>query len=387
MARGGRPRDGAPTWVSSGPGGGLARRSCGKRRRVAVAGRPPCWTRQGPCRGPHRGLRAGPGAIGVTRERGSAPCFLATVPAWDTGPHGARERPMGAPWSAPTVTPTRPRMAAQAVRAPARVGTPLAHRRDDDVWREAAAAPRDENRRARPARRRRGRSQAAPVERVWGEKEDGRQRPRGPPACAATMVQRAVAMRLEARAAPACLDGAAGVRPGRRPPAARHAVRERGMTEGRGAVESLDRTRLRAGRRQRGKAGRLGRLLGTGRRASVMAHGRAHPPCDRRRARRGHRTRTGHDRPPAWAGGLVRARGRAPRAGTQRPDPCCGGRGQGRRAGSGRAEEHGPMTTAGGPRWPAPSSNDAAGGWVQHASSPPGRGAGERPRRVARLHP
>jgi hypothetical protein len=70
------------------------------------------------------------------------------------------------------------------------------------VTAEADAEHRDDNRRDLQERLRSGRSQAAPVERVWGAKEDGRQRPRGPPAFAATMVQRAVAMRLEARAAP-----------------------------------------------------------------------------------------------------------------------------------------------------------------------------------------
>ena len=38
----------------------------------------------------------------------------------------------------------------------------------------------------------------APVERVWIEKDDGRQRPIGKPAFEDKIVQRAVAMRLEA---------------------------------------------------------------------------------------------------------------------------------------------------------------------------------------------
>ena len=47
-------------------------------------------------------------------------------------------------------------------------------------------------------RLRNGRYQAAPVVRVWIEKEDGGQRPIGKPAFEDTMVQRAVAMLLEA---------------------------------------------------------------------------------------------------------------------------------------------------------------------------------------------
>jgi retron-type reverse transcriptase len=56
----------------------------------------------------------------------------------------------------------------------------------------------DEKLRDLHERLRRGRSQAAPVERVWLEQDDGGQRPIGKPPCEDTMVQRAVAMRLEA---------------------------------------------------------------------------------------------------------------------------------------------------------------------------------------------
>jgi retron-type reverse transcriptase len=56
----------------------------------------------------------------------------------------------------------------------------------------------DENRRDLHARLRSGRYQAAPVERVGIEKEDGSQRPIGTPACEDKMVQRAVARVLEA---------------------------------------------------------------------------------------------------------------------------------------------------------------------------------------------
>ena len=47
-------------------------------------------------------------------------------------------------------------------------------------------------------RLRRGCYQAAPVERVWIAKDDGGQRPIGKPTCEEKIVQRAVAMLLEA---------------------------------------------------------------------------------------------------------------------------------------------------------------------------------------------
>ena len=49
-----------------------------------------------------------------------------------------------------------------------------------------------------PERLRSGRSQAAPVERVWSEKDDGGQGPSGKPPCEEKRVQRAVGLRLEA---------------------------------------------------------------------------------------------------------------------------------------------------------------------------------------------
>jgi RNA-directed DNA polymerase len=108
-------------------------------------------------------------------------------------------------------------MAAQAARDPARVFTTLAHLIDADCLREAyrhtskSSAPGidgvtaeayaehlDENLRDLHERLRSGRYQAAPVERVWIEKEDGSQRPIGQPAFEDKIVQRAVALLLEA---------------------------------------------------------------------------------------------------------------------------------------------------------------------------------------------
>jgi retron-type reverse transcriptase len=119
--------------------------------------------------------------------------------------------------SSPTVTPTLQRLAGQAARDPQRGFTTLAHRIDEDFRHEAyrrtskSSAPGidgvtaqsyaehlDENLHDWHARRRSGRDQAAPVERVWIEKDDGGQRPIGQPAFEDKIVQRAVAMRLEA---------------------------------------------------------------------------------------------------------------------------------------------------------------------------------------------
>ena len=117
----------------------------------------------------------------------------------------------------PTVTPKLQRIATQAARDPDRVLTTWAYQIDEDFLREAyrrtsksSAAGIDgvtaqmyaehlaENLRDLHERRRRGVSQAAPVERVGIEKDDGGRRPIGKPGFEDTMVQRAVAMLLEA---------------------------------------------------------------------------------------------------------------------------------------------------------------------------------------------
>ena len=101
---------------------------------------------------------------------------------------------------APTVIPTLQRIAAQAARDPHCVFTTLAHLIDVDFLREAyrhtskSSAPGidgvtaqqyavhlDENLHDLHERLRSGRYQATPVERVWIEKEDGKQRPIGKP--------------------------------------------------------------------------------------------------------------------------------------------------------------------------------------------------------------
>ena len=68
----------------------------------------------------------------------------------------------------------------------------------DGVTAQQYAEHLDDNLRDLHERLRSGRYQAAPVERVWIEKEDGRQRPIGKPTFEDKIVQRAVAMLLEA---------------------------------------------------------------------------------------------------------------------------------------------------------------------------------------------
>jgi group II intron reverse transcriptase/maturase len=201
----------------------------------------------------------------------------------------------------PTVTPKLQRIAAQAARDPARVFTTLAHLIDEDFLREAyrhtskSSAPGidgvtaaayaehlDENLDDLHERLRSGRYRAAPVERVWIEKEDGSQRPIGKPAFEDKIVQRAVAMLLEAIYEQDFLDCSYGFRPGRSPHDALHELRERCMNEGIGWIvdadvsgyfDSIDRTCLREVLRKRVNDGRILRLIGKWLRAGVMDHG------------------------------------------------------------------------------------------------------------------
>ena len=119
------------------------------------------------------------------------------------------------------------------------------------------------------------------MERVWIEKDDGGQRPIGKPTFEDKMVQRAVAMLLEAIDEQDFSDGSYGFRQGRSPHEALHELRQRCMTEGSGWIvdadvsgdfDSIDRTRLREVLRQRVNDGRMLRLIGKWLRAGV--HGR-----------------------------------------------------------------------------------------------------------------
>jgi RNA-directed DNA polymerase len=208
---------------------------------------------------------------------------------------------MGDTLRSPTVTTKLQRLAEQAARDPKRVFTTLAHLIDEDFLREAyrqtsksSAAGIDgvtakqyaehleENLRDLHDRLRSGRYQAAPVVRVWIEKEDGGQRPIGKPAFEDKIVQRAVAMLLEAIYEQDFSDSSYGFRPGRSPHEALREVRTRCMTEGIGWIvdadvsgyfDSIDRTHLRAILRQRVNDGSLLCLIGKWLRAGVMDGG------------------------------------------------------------------------------------------------------------------
>jgi RNA-directed DNA polymerase len=208
--------------------------------------------------------------------------------------------------SSPTVTPKLQRLAEQAAHDPGRVFTTLAHLIDADFLREAyrqtskSSAPGidgvtakmyaehlDDNLRDLHERLCSGRYQAAPVERVWIEKDDGGRRPIGKPAFEDKIVQRAVAMLLEAIYEQDFYDCSYGFRPGRRAHDALHELRERCMQEGIGWIvdadvsgyfDSIDRTRLQEVLRRRVNDGRIRRLIGKWLRAGVMEDGEWHHP-------------------------------------------------------------------------------------------------------------
>ena len=206
----------------------------------------------------------------------------------------------------PTVATKLQRIAEQADRDPDWVFTTLAHLIDEDFLREAyrrtskSSAPGidgvtaqtyaehlDENLRDLHERLRSGRYQAAPVERVWIEKDDGGQRPIGKPAFEDKIVQRAVAMLLEAIYEQDFYDCSYGFRPGRSPHEALHELREQCMAEGIGWIvdadvsgyfDSIDRTRLREMLRKRINDGSILRLIGKWLRAGVMEQGALRTP-------------------------------------------------------------------------------------------------------------
>ena len=201
----------------------------------------------------------------------------------------------------PTVTTTLQRLAEQAKRDPARVFTNLAHLMDEDFLREAyrrtrkSSAPGidgvtatqyaehlDENLHDLHERLRTGRYQAAPVVRVWIEKEDGGRRPIGKPAFEDKIVQRAVAMVLEAIYEQDFSESSYGFRPGRSPHDALRTVRAQCIGEGIGWIvdadvsgyfDSIDRSRLREVLRRRINDGGIMRLIGKWLRAGVMEDG------------------------------------------------------------------------------------------------------------------
>jgi len=145
----------------------------------------------------------------------------------------------------PTVSTKLQRLAAQAVEYPGDVFTNLAQLIDEDFLREAYHRTRknsapgidrvtaqdyaehlDENLRDLYDRMRSGRYQAPPVERVWLDKEEGRNRPIGKPTFEDKSVQRAVARLLGAIYEQDFQDCSYGFREGRSPHPALTELRE-----------------------------------------------------------------------------------------------------------------------------------------------------------------
>jgi RNA-directed DNA polymerase len=206
----------------------------------------------------------------------------------------------------PTVTTKLQRLAEQAKRDPERVFTNLAHLIDEDFLREAyrrtckSSAPGidgvtaklyaehlDENLHDLHERLRNGRYQAVPVVRVWIEKEDGGSRPIGKPAFEDKIVQRTVAMLLEAIYEQDFSDSSYGFRPGRSPHDALRDLRTQCMTRGIGWIvdadvsgyfDNIDRAHLREVLRLRVNDGGIMRLIGKWLRAGVMEDGVLYHP-------------------------------------------------------------------------------------------------------------
>jgi group II intron reverse transcriptase/maturase len=213
---------------------------------------------------------------------------------------------MGDTLRSPTVTTKLQRLAEQAKHNPERVFTNLAHLIDVDFLHEAYrrtskssaagidgvtakqyAEHLDENLQDLHGRLRSGRYQAAPVVRVWIEKEDGGRRPIGKPAFEDKIVQRAVAMLLEAIYEQDFSDCSYGFRPGRSPHHALRDLRTHCMEEGIGWIvdadvsgyfDSIDRTHLREVLRRRVNDGSIMRLIGKWLRAGVREEGVLHYP-------------------------------------------------------------------------------------------------------------
>jgi RNA-directed DNA polymerase len=140
----------------------------------------------------------------------------------------------------------------------------------------------DENLRDLHERLRDGRYEAPPVERVWIEKEGGKQRPIGKPCFEDKIVQRAVVLILEAIFEHAFHTFSHGFRKGHSPHQARHELREQCRTlhinwrvdaDVSGCFDNLDWGHLRAFIQQRGKDGRILRLSGKWLHAGVLEAG------------------------------------------------------------------------------------------------------------------
>ena len=193
------------------------------------------------------------------------------------------------------------KIAQQAKRYPAMVLNNVFHLIDYECLREASrqtckssapgvdkvtaaqyAANLDENLRDLHERLRANRYVAPPVERVWIEKEEGKQRPRGQPCFEDNMVQRAVVMILEAIFEHDFYGFSHGLRKGHSQHQALHELREQCRTlniawivdaDVSGCFDNLDWGHLRECIQQRVSDGGIVRRLGTWLHAGVLESG------------------------------------------------------------------------------------------------------------------
>ncbi|HEY5865658.1 MAG TPA: reverse transcriptase domain-containing protein [Candidatus Tectomicrobia bacterium] len=157
----------------------------------------------------------------------------------------------------------------------------------DQVTAQQYAEHLDDNLRDLHERLRENRYGAPPVERVWIEKDDGKQRPIGQPGFEDKSVQRAVVMILEAIFEPELHGFSHGFRKGHSQHQALHALREQCRTchiawsvdaDVSGFFDNLDWGHLRECIEQRVRDGGILRLLGTWLHAGVLASGALSDP-------------------------------------------------------------------------------------------------------------
>lgn len=136
-------------------------------------------------------------------------------------------------------------------------------------------------------RLRTGRYNAPPVERVWIDKEDGKQRPIGKPTFEDKVAQRAYAMVLSAIYEQDFLDCSYGFRKGRSPHHALHALRGQAMGKNvhwvvdadiQGFFDNIPHDQLREVLRKRVNDGGIIRQMGKWLNAGVMEEGNRHYP-------------------------------------------------------------------------------------------------------------
>jgi retron-type reverse transcriptase len=219
----------------------------------------------------------------------------------EAGQHALLEGPRGETPGSPTVSMQRQSIAPQAKRDPALVCDNVLHliaqefflaayrqtRKNsapgaDQVTAQQYAEHLDDNLRDLYERRRDKRYVAPPVARVWIEKDDGTQRPRGKPCFEDKIVQRAVVMILEAIFEEDFHAFSHGCRKGHSPHQALHERREQCRTlhiNGRvdadvsGFFDNLDWSPLREFMPQRVRDGGILRLIGKWLPAGVLEAG------------------------------------------------------------------------------------------------------------------